>query len=339
MKKTKLFRLLFMLAVAVTVIAASAVIASATDYKYTKEVQTSKGTVTIAFDQNPDLFIFKRGGVQLNYKITLPESSEFTSLDIKNNSMGTSSWEKISENPSVYEGRAKFFEIGVFKMVGEYKGTYATEALYDIYCLPAKPVNMKITSYPTHIIFDADKVNALECGMKSGIVINKEMSFIKNGTAGKISDLKDKSYKILMFGAMFIGDAMSTGEAIQKTVPMGPKMKPVIKSVKISNVKVKKYFSYQEWKYRYKTSYTMTVTLSKKPKNIKGVDLLIQGMNGLNDAHRTVKGKGNTFKTKVTMDSIKSYKNGKVKVIATAYTNNTYKAYSYDSKGKVVRIK
>ena len=334
MKKTKLFRLLFMLAVAVTVIAASAVIASATDYKYTKEVQTSKGTVTIAFDQNPDLFIFKRGGVQLNYKITLPESSELTSLDL-----GESSWKKTGENPTVYEGYAKFYKAGIYGMVGMYKDGYRTETFYDLYCLPAKPVNMKITSYPTHIVFDAHKVSALECGTKSGIFINNDWKFVENGTAGKISDLKNKSYKVVMCGTMEYGDSISTGEAIQKTVPMGPKMKPVIKSVKISNVKVKKYFNYQEWRYRYKTSYTMTVTLSKKPKNIKGVDLLIQGMNGLNDAHRTVKGKGNTFKTSVTMDSIKSYKNGKVKVIATAYTNNTYKAYSYDSKGKVVKIK
>mgnify|MGYP000771828857 CR=1 FL=1 len=46
----------------------------------------------------------------------------------------------------------------------------------------------------------------------------------------------------------------------------GPAVKPVIKSIKVSNVKVTKYFNYSEWRYKYKTKFTVTVTLGKKPK-------------------------------------------------------------------------
>ena len=54
---------------------------------------------------------------------------------------------------------------------------------------------------------------------------------------------------------------------------MGPAVKPVIKSIKVSNVKVTKYFNYSEWRYKYKTKFTVTVTLGKKPKGAKGIQL------------------------------------------------------------------
>ena len=67
---------------------------------------------------------------------------------------------------------------------------------------------------------------------------------------------------------------------VLKNVPMGPATTPVIKSVKVSNVKSERYFNTSEWRYKYRTKYKITVTLSKKAANTKGIYLTVAGTNG-----------------------------------------------------------
>ena len=118
---------------------------------------------------------------------------------------------------------------------------------------------------------------------------------------------------------------------------MGPAVKPVIKSIKVSNVKVTKYFNYSEWRYKYKTKFTVTVTLGKKPKGAKGIQLTttVQGIS----SYKTIKGKKNTFTANFNWDTPVSLKGRTASFKVKTYNNAKYKAYSYDSKPKKLKIK
>ena len=90
------------------------------------------------------------------------------------------------------------------------------------------------------------------------------------------------------------------GKAITKTVQTSDPVNPVVKSVKISNVKVTNLSTIFERKYR--TTYKMTITLSKKAANIKGIKVFAAG------GYYTAKGKGKTFTITVSNTTDRSYK-------------------------------
>lgn len=90
------------------------------------------------------------------------------------------------------------------------------------------------------------------------------------------------------------------GEAITKTVQTSYAVNPVVKSVKISNIKVTDLSTIFERKYR--TTYKMTITLSKKATKIKGIKVFAAG------GYYTAKGNRSTFTITVSNTTDRSYK-------------------------------
>ena len=82
---------------------------------------------------------------------------------------------------------------------------------------------------------------------------------------------------------------------------------------------------------------TVTVTLGKKPKGAKGIQLTttVQGIS----SYKTIKGKKNTFTANFNWDAPVSLKGRTASFKVKTYNNAKYKAYSYDSKPKKLKIK
>lgn len=387
MKKAKGLRILLMLAISVTVIAASAVLASAenlydckvnpnADYKYSKEytVKTDRYNPSTSdsikvkveateniFDPNNYMSVPDGFGkyLKIYWKITIPDG--YKDYDVKQATDKTKfygnslqpprvDWKQVGNILYGAAYTAWIGEHGLDIVLQEDDGTYTGSLCETIHIpfvvSPARPLAMKITSYPDLILFNAGNVSAESCGSYSYITRKDtgEMYQVKNTTGAYIEGLTPgKTYDFILAGVNIDSDGNKIGKSsmpYEVSVPMGPKTKPVIKSVKISNVKVKKYFDKERWKYRYKTTFKIKVTLSKKPAKIKGSVISISGISGMvGSVNKTVKGTGKTFTASVSMDTPKTIKNKSAKVTVRTYSNNTYKCYSDDAKTKTVKIK
>lgn len=213
---------------------------------------------------------------------------------------------------------------------------------------------MKITTYPNKFNINSINVSAADSGRTSRLEVvgvNKNFATIINGwNDGKCIKAKGmkpkKKYTFKFYGKLKVdnpaldapdGITVEGNPAVFKNVEMGPAVKPVIKSIKVSNVKVTKYFNYSEWRYKYKTKFTVTVTLGKKPKGAKGIQLTttVQGIS----SYKTIKGKKNTFTANFNWDAPVSLKGRTASFKVKTYNNAKYKAYSYDSKPKKLKIK
>lgn len=218
------------------------------------------------------------------------------------------------------------------------------------YTSPLAPTSMKIVTYPNKATFNSYNVSAAKCGQFSKAQVigpGRSPILIPNGwkNAGAITRnlYPGKKYSFKFTGRMLLHDSdfgwpNDQMEVLGSThtvsnVPMGPSTKPVISSAKVSNVKVKKYFNVKEWRYKYKTQFTVTVKLSKKALNTKGAVITAGGYS------HTVKGTGKTFKTTYYMDFPYSWKGKTINVTARTYSDNKYMAYSYLSKAKKVKIR
>ena len=324
--------------------------AYAVDYGYSQDFDTPKGKINVAFDQNAFGFGIPMNNdgspITVSCRVTLPDG-----VGVDPDGVGFSLGGGYSQivpdghfkqtSSNVYEGsctieRVTKLHVSVFFDDGSGGGS-----LMSFRVLPAPPSKMKITTYHDRIVFDPHSLDVKINGDWTIVNLNRKTYYIDTPDPAQVSGLKDSKYTILMAGAVK-GDTEETlvsGDATMVTVPMGPKTKPTIKSVKITKVKVKKYFNYQERMYKYKTRYTFKVTLGKKASKTKGAYIQIKGTNGLLNAYRTLKGTGKTFSSAIEMDAPVSYKGGKVKFTAMTYSDNTYDAYSPESKAKTVKIK
>ena len=328
--------------------------AFATDYKYSQEFDTRSGNIKVEADGS----IFQTGGMigavplnadgsasTIHCRVTVPAGSKLEEDQLgftvsTNNDVRylKQSWDRVGDG--VYEGSMTTDKCGNYGLYIPISEGFWDHILTFNYT-PAPPIKMKITSYHDKIIFDPSKLETNKNGYWTVIVANGEMYTLRYPKVQQLTKLEaGKKYNILLSGAMENEKGnLSTGYAKTFSVPMGPKTKPTIKSVKITKVKVKKYFNYQDWKYKYKTRYTFKVTLGKKASKTKGAYIQIKGTNGLLNAYRTLKGTGKTFSSTIEMDAPVSYKGGKVKFTAMTYSDNTYDAYSPESKAKTVKIK
>lgn len=367
MKKTKLLRLLFMVTVAVTILAASAVVASAksaedpiTDdaaYKYSK---VYNDVIKISFTQNLFENPMAEGYVYCRVEV-LDREDYWLSLRSPEFIL-PNGWKNTGEKWVDKEGTSKHIRYGVMTLTDANSylfqaGTYNLKVQYggrgigtetiDFYFTTSlkKPTGMKITTYPDKIYFNTENIWPSLSGDTTIVEANGKAVELKNRQNGDILvkgfDFESgKKYDLKMYGTTVFGEQKLYGPAYTaKNVILGPKTTPVIKSVKISNVKVSKYFDYKEWKYRYKTKYKITVNLSKKAANIKGIYLTAAGTNGFTGEYKKVKGTGKTFTTTITKDAPKSQKGKKIKVSVRTYSDNKYKAYSNQSKSKTVTIR
>lgn len=322
--------------------------AFATDYKYSKEFDIEGGSIKVEADG--DVFqavpLNADGSITtIRCRVTVPPGAEID-MDCVGFTHSTSShvenvkqsWDKVGDG--IYEGSMTTDECGKYGLFLTVRGVY-WDHITTFSCLPAPPAKMKITSYHDRILFDPSKLQTNKNGYWTVIVADGEVYTLRYPNVQQLSKLKPgKKYSILLSGGLENERGnLDVGYAKTFNVQMGPKTKPTIKSVKISKVKVKRYFNYQEWQYKYKTRYTFKVTLGKKASKTKGAYIQIKGTNGLLNAYRTLKGTGKTFSSTVEMDAPVSYKGGKVKFTVMTYSDNTYKAYSPKSKAKTVKIK
>ena len=357
MKKTKLFRLLFIVTVVATILAASAVVASAnaatepiTDdaaYKYSKVLDDA---VKISFTQ--DLFTNPIANGYVYCRVEALEGYDLLSAVFVPPDPSRNNDQKWEQKGKVKYGIVTctdlnnlFFAAGTYDLEVKY-GTFDFIKRIDFYFASSfkAPKEMKITTYPDKICFNSEYVWQSLSGEYTIVESNGRRVAILNGktnTVVKGFEFKPgKKYDMKMYGTDLFQNQQIYGPAYTaKNVIMGPKTTPVIKSVKVSNVKVSKYFDYKEWKYRYKTKYKITVNLSKKAANTKGIYLTAAGTSGFTGEYKKVKGTGKTFTTTITKDAPKSQKGKKIKVSVRTYSDNKYKAYSNESKSKTVTIR
>lgn len=124
-------------------------------------------------------------------------------------------------------------------------------------------------------------------------------------------------------------EKMLQGNFTKRTIQTSPTVNPVIKSVKISNVKVKAYRPNPlSTVVRYKTTYKMTITLSKKASNIKGIKVKA----GLGEY--TAKGTGKVFTINCVNDSGVSYKGTKQKLKVMTYSASASYGYALSGQTK-----
>lgn len=353
MKNYRLSRLLFVLGTAVTIIAVSAVIVCAesinkndADYKYSKTFEN--GTV-VSFTR--DLINEPVAKDYIQCRIQLPEGDQFGDYPyFIDEDFKWQEWDKNEEERVAYgvlNLKDSNLKMGVYTLYcnGVDWTTYDVNFFYANF---KKATQMMITTYPDRILFNADRLTRDQHGEYTNVLIETGGqtvgAMLKNGwgewTAFKTPSTIKPGSKVDLYAAQI--DRVENYQVnydIYKlaTVPMGPSTKPVIKSVKISNVKVKRYFNTSEWRYKYKTTFKMTVTLSKKAKGAKGIDLTssVQGIS----SYKTLKGNKNTYKASFNWDMPISLKGRKITIRVKTYNDPTYKAYSYDSKAKTVKIK
>lgn len=362
MKKVKGLRILIMLAVAVTVMAASLVVASAATGKaYTGINNDSRATVTF----NKTSVIPDSG----TFYTKLTDGKQFTNLKATVKAAGDYKITKVlvkSEDGNRYVAQHEWLdnltEVDL-DMDLEYCGKYTMYITYygeiktgnvNFYVCPSIPGKIKIEAHPDFIAFNTGVVDPAQHGDKTWLVDRKngdvfEMKNFWNEDQTKTGLKPGTKYNYLIMGCV---DGLTSANPINANITTASKVKPVIKSVKISNFKQKKYFDRTYWATRYSISYTMTVTLSKKPANTNGIIIsyAYAGQSG-KMVQRTVKTTKNTATIKVVQNSPVSYKNTSMKVYAATYSNKSfkdstngnkkysYKAVSYLSKAKSAKLR
>ena len=351
MKKRRVSRLLLILAVTIAMIAATAVVASAAtinkndaDYKYSKTLED--GTV-VSFTR--DLINEPVATDYIQCKIQLREGDEFGNYPFfgltYSKRLPNQEWDK---NGTVAYGvlniEGSNLKQGMYSLTcnGDGWKAYTIDFFYANF---QKATKMMITTYPDKILFNADCLTRDQHGEYTNVFVKGHNfdAMLKNGWGEWMATKAPSTMKPGKKYALYAGqiDRVNNHQVNSKvyklaTVTMGPSTKPVIKSVKISNVKVKRYFSYNEGKYRYKTTFTMTVTLSKMAKGAKGIDLTTS-VNGIS-SYKTLKGTKNTYTANFNWDMPMSLKGKTVSVKVKTYNDTKYKAYSYDSKAKKAKI-
>lgn len=381
MKKTKLFRLLFVLAVATALIAATAAAVSAAtvnkndaDYKYEYTNPNDDGVKISFTDKN----ILTKKVVKDNVycRIEMPDGFEYTEFDATNETIKSgkaflhTSHTSIGRYPGEIEQkwetvgnvsyglialRGEFLKVGKFKLKVCYEDKTIEVPFFSDNAAP--PEEMKLITYPDKLKFNSRYIGVTDSGQFSRVEVvgtDCKLPLIQNGwESGKAISAKGlkpgKKYTFKIYGQLTLygedigipkeGVTVEGNPYVLKNVPMGPATTPVIKSVKVSNVRSERYFNTSEWRYKYRTKYKITVTLSKKAANTKGIYLTVAGTNGFTGEYKTIKGTGKTFTTTITKNAPTSQKGKKVKVSVRTYSDNKYKAYSHNSKAKTVTLR
>lgn len=348
MKKT--LRLTLMAAIIVTMIMATAAIVSATTYTYSREI-TNKAGDTIKLEADTDLSKPVRAGSNktVYFRISTLNGKAFgdySEITTPNNSSG---------DPLYTYGKTSYEDAVTLNQLGSYtldiSGGKSSDSDYefsllvnskneDVGVIAKLPSKIKIWSTPTTIYFNKKYVDYVTCGTTVLIQEKGTTDYSKldstTGDSGYLGKFKpNKKYTFNIMSGNLIGNTLYYGSGIlTKTVPTGPSVKPVIKSVKVSNFKVKKFWSYNDLEWKYTSSYTLTVKLSKKASKTKGVVVTLG-----NGETRKVKGTGKTFKMGFNSTTNHSEKGTKMGVKVKTYSNNTYMCYSDDSKTKKITIK
>ncbi|MGN0658610.1 MAG: hypothetical protein ACI4LA_03290 [Emergencia sp.] len=336
----KATKLILMLSVVIAVLIGATAIVSAAE---SQTVQIGSSNVTITSDKG---FMVPRSsnptaGVKVTFQIT-SDNSPIESVRVCNETEDYNS----NSVTYTYEYDDLRQDVNVMKITLK-DGSY--EELYNCpLILPASypSGDISVKTDPTGLAISAYGWKSIN-GSEYLIAVYKDSartkflgSYYAETEAGAVSILKKNNswykantkYYLSIYPVNYYEingeQKMLMGKPTKKTIQTSPTTKPVIKSVKVSNVKVKKYFDYSSWKYRYTTTYKLTITLSKKASNIKG--LMVQASGG----EYTAKGTGKVFTVNVRSDSGMSYAGKKVKVRVMTYSASASYGYALSSPTK-----
>lgn len=295
------------------------------------------GTVTITFDKNVD-------------DIDVGDVVDFTinSTNAKMEYVGTPRLNDIADS-NTYSGNMEFTSLGKNNLRITFYGEYSSETIgiapnpkafqnNDVW-VKTSPSGITVHAYG----YEGTNGEKYLIGVYGDSARKKFLGSYWAKTEEHVDPLiskkeswykPNKKYYISIFPTDGSG-VPCNARRTDRTVVTSPTTKPVIKSIKVSNVKVKKYFDYSRWQTRYKTTYKLKITMSKKASGSKGYHVRV----GLGQYQSTAKGK--TFTISCVHDSGVSYKGSKLKVNVMTYnapSGNGW-ALSPQSGTKTVKIK
>ncbi len=346
MGKTK--RLLTALCALVCALMLSTTTALADTYSY--PFKTPDGTtLTISADQNLNALCLpsdrSEGGVEVNFTFSTDKTPiEGIAIGSDYTPLGGTTVNYMHRFNSTSQKDSKI-------VITLENGEYATYSL-DIH--PAQLIAKEITvrTDPTGIVLSGFGY-AQRYGARLYVDVYKDAAMTKrvgssnfdmsNGTVAILkSDCSwykpNTKYYLKIYGvdrySNSAGEAYYyAGAAITKTVQTSYAVNPVVKSVKISNIKVTDLSTIFERKYR--TTYKMTITLSKKAAKIKGIKVFAAG------GYYTAKGNRNTFTITVSNTTDRSYKGMKTNYQLCTFSaaDSVGGAYSSWTKSKKYTVK
>ena len=357
MKLVKKWRPLVTVCAAVVMMFAFTITANA---KTTYKAQDKETTVTFDHDgeaRAEDGFYYltlndKKTPVTVNIKVNPPEGKTVEDV-ICHASNGYNTDDYCSFIPESNTGKVTVKMCGTFNLLIKFGDGSSTQM--NFYVGSARPTKIGITAYSDRIMFNTNLLDPMYYGSETRVIdkSNGDVFSMKQfwQEDQQLKGLKpDTTYSYIIAG--YYEDENTGywgyGNALDIKLTTGSKIAPVIKSVKISNVKKDRYFDKEYWEYRYNISYKLTVTLSKKAKNNDGVimNTSYSGMTG--GKQYVIKTNKDTFSTTVNINSVSSYSNQKVTVNVATYENKFYKVgnkkYSYEavsarSKAKSATLK
>lgn len=258
-------------------------------------------------------------------------------------------YESYNSNSVTYTHEYNYMDVESNVMKITLKDGSSAEILYSPIILPASYLSgdISLKTDPTGLAIEASGYK-VKNGPEYLIAVYKDAartkfieSYFAKTEGGPVSILKKNNswykpntkYYLSIYPVNYYmingEEKMLQGNPTKRTIQTSPTVNPVIKSVKISNVKVKAYRPNPlSTVVRYKTTYKMTITLSKKASNIKGIKVKA----GLGEY--TAKGTGKVFTINCVNDSGVSYKGTKQKLKVMTYSASASYGYALSGQTK-----
>lgn len=340
----KAIKLLMTLSVMAVMLLGASTIALADN---TTTVKIGSSNVTISADKDFDtLSLGEKCSVTVNYTIKSDNENiqsvlipgDYTSINAKE---GTVSHTYYSMDPSkstmeitMADGKSATLTFIIYpaKYTSFYVQVQADSTAFSVMTTGSEKIFGD--EYVIKVYKDSARKNCLgtytgKTGEGAFAIKKSKNSWFKANTKYYLSIYSMNTYTI---GGK---DYVMYGQPYKVAVKTGPTTTPVIKSVKISNVSVKSEFDTNLWQRFYNTDYKLTVTLSKKASNIKGLVIEANGKT------YTVKGTGKTFTVKISDLGTSSLKGKTAKIKVRTYSDTAANGYAYSpmSKTKTYTIK
>lgn len=279
-------------------------------------------------------------GVEVTFQIT-SNNSPIAEVSVWDD------YESYNSNSVTYTHEYKYMDVESNVMKITLKDGSSEELLYSPIILPASFLSgdISLKTDPTGLAIEASGYK-VKNGPEYLIAVYKDAartkfieSYFAKTEGGPVSILKKNNswykpntkYYLSIYPVNYYNgiEEPLQGNPTKRTIQTSPTVNPVIKSVKISNVKVKAYRPNPlSTVVRYKTTYKMTITLSKKASNIKGIKVKA----GLGEY--TAKGTGKVFTINCVNDSGVSYKGTKQKLKVMTYSASASYGYALSGQTK-----
>lgn len=310
----------------------------------TQKVTIGDSEITITSDKGFQVPLpgNTNAGVKVTFQIT-SNNSPIAEVSVWDD------YESYNSNSVTYTHEYNYMDVESNVMKITLKDGSSAEILYSPIILPASYLSgdISLKTDPTGLAIEASGYK-VKNGPEYLIAVYKDAartkfieSYFAKTEGGPVSILKKNNswykpntkYYLSIYPVNYYmingEEKMLKGNPTKRTIQTSPTVNPVIKSVKISNVKVKAYRPNPlSTVVRYKTTYKMTITLSKKASNIKGIKVKA----GLGEY--TAKGTGKVFTINCVNDSGVSYKGTKQKLKVMTYSASASYGYALSGQTK-----